>query len=69
MGGLWEAGVKSCKTLSHKSTSSIKYTFEELATLLSKVEACLNYRPISPMSEDKIRQAISNVASAGRRSI
>ncbi|XP_041448462.1 uncharacterized protein LOC121404014 [Drosophila obscura] len=28
------------------------YTFEELSTLLSKIEACLNSRPLSPMSED-----------------
>ncbi|XP_041449635.1 uncharacterized protein LOC121404366 [Drosophila obscura] len=52
MGGLWEAGVKSFKTLFYKSTSTWKYTFEELSTLLSKIEACLNSRPISPMSED-----------------
>ncbi|KAH8307804.1 hypothetical protein KR044_008259 [Drosophila immigrans] len=52
MGGLWEAGVKSFKTLFFKATSTTRYTFEELATLLSKVESCLNSRPISPMSED-----------------
>jgi len=52
MGGLWEAGVKSFKTLFYRSTSSTKYTFEELSTLLCRVEACLNSRPISPMSED-----------------
>ncbi|XP_043862533.1 uncharacterized protein LOC122756543 [Drosophila santomea] len=52
MGGLWEAGVKSFKTLFLKSTSARKYTFEELATLLAKIEACLNSRPLSPMSED-----------------
>ncbi|XP_064554390.1 uncharacterized protein LOC135439586 [Drosophila montana] len=52
MGGLWEAGVKSFKTHFYKSTTSSKYTFEEFATLLSKIEACLNSRPISPMSED-----------------
>lgn len=52
MGGLWEAGVKSFKTLFFKSASSLKHTFEELSTLLSKIEACLNSRPISPMSED-----------------
>jgi len=52
MGGLWEAGVKSFKTLFLKSTSVRKYTFEELATLLAKIEACLNSRPLSPMSED-----------------
>ncbi|XP_070068036.1 uncharacterized protein [Drosophila takahashii] len=52
MGGLWEAGVKSFKTLFYKSTSARKYTFEELSTLLAKIEACLNSRPLSPMSED-----------------
>ncbi|XP_070075146.1 uncharacterized protein [Drosophila takahashii] len=52
MGGLWEAGVKSFKTLFNKSTSARKYTFEELSTLLAKIEACLNSRPLSPMSED-----------------
>ncbi|KAH8388811.1 hypothetical protein KR215_000935, partial [Drosophila sulfurigaster] len=52
MGGLWEAGVKSFKALFYKATSTGKYTFEELSTLLAKIEACLNSRPISPMSED-----------------
>ncbi|XP_070141661.1 uncharacterized protein [Drosophila kikkawai] len=52
MGGLWEAGVKSFKTLFYKASATRKYTFEELATLFAKIEACLNSRPISPMSED-----------------
>ncbi|XP_041452005.1 uncharacterized protein LOC121405395 [Drosophila obscura] len=52
MGGLWEAGVKSFKTLFQRSMCTAKYTLEEFATLLSKIEACLNSRPISPMSED-----------------
>ncbi|XP_041633313.1 uncharacterized protein [Drosophila kikkawai] len=52
MGGLWEEGVKSFKTLFYKASATRKYTFEELATLLAKVEACLNSIPLSPMSED-----------------
>ncbi|XP_051864225.1 uncharacterized protein LOC127566245 [Drosophila albomicans] len=36
MGGLWEAGVKSFKALFYKATSTSKYTFEELSTLLAK---------------------------------
>ncbi|XP_051864315.1 uncharacterized protein LOC127566331 [Drosophila albomicans] len=52
MGGLWEAGVKSFKTHFYKTVSSVKHTFEELSTLLSKIEACLNSRPLSPMSEN-----------------
>ncbi|XP_041674369.1 uncharacterized protein LOC121530061 [Drosophila eugracilis] len=53
-GGLWEAGVKSFKTLFYKSTATRKYTFEELATLLARIEACLNSRPLAPMSEDPV---------------
>ncbi|XP_041449352.1 uncharacterized protein LOC121404191 [Drosophila obscura] len=52
MGGLWEAGVKSFKALFQRSMCNSKYTLEEFATFLSKIEACLNSRPISPMSED-----------------
>ncbi|XP_043660727.1 uncharacterized protein LOC122624982 [Drosophila teissieri] len=52
MGGLWEAGVKSFKTHFYKTTGNFKYTLEELSTLLCRIEACLNSRPISAMSED-----------------
>ncbi|KAH8316840.1 hypothetical protein KR059_012940, partial [Drosophila kikkawai] len=52
MGGLWKAGVKSFKTLFYKSTATRKYTFEELSTLLARIEACLNSRPLASMSED-----------------
>ncbi|XP_051864162.1 uncharacterized protein LOC127566222 [Drosophila albomicans] len=51
MGGLWEA-VKSFKALFYKATSTGKYTFEKLSTLLAKIEACLNSRPITPLYED-----------------
>ncbi|XP_059217544.1 uncharacterized protein LOC131994722 [Stomoxys calcitrans] len=50
MGGLWEAGVKSFKQHFKKSAGCSKYTFEELQTLLSRIEACLNSRPLSPTS-------------------
>ncbi|XP_059225803.1 uncharacterized protein LOC131997935 [Stomoxys calcitrans] len=52
MGGLWEAGVKSFKTHLKKISGGFTYTFEEFCTLLTKIEACLNSRPISTMSED-----------------
>lgn len=52
MGGLWEAGVKSFKTHFKKVSGSFIYTFEEFCTLLAKIEACLNSRPISTISED-----------------
>ncbi|XP_075150778.1 uncharacterized protein LOC142224886 [Haematobia irritans] len=50
MGGLWEAGVKSFKQHFKKSAGSLKYTFEEFQTLLAKIEACLNSRPLTPSS-------------------
>jgi len=50
MGGLWEAGIKSFKTLFYKSITTRKYTFKELSTLLARIEACLNSRPKSPRS-------------------
>lgn len=52
MGGLWEAGVKSFKTHLKKVSTPFKYTFEEFCTLLSRIEACLNSRPISTMSQN-----------------
>ena len=52
MGGLWEAAVKSFKTHFKKTAADFKFTFEEFATLLAKIESCLNSRPISTMSED-----------------
>ncbi|XP_075162874.1 uncharacterized protein LOC142235507 [Haematobia irritans] len=52
MGGLWEAGVKSFKIHFRKVAQNFKHTFEEFQTLLSKIEACLNSRPLSPTSQD-----------------
>ncbi|XP_037824460.1 uncharacterized protein LOC119612685, partial [Lucilia sericata] len=52
MGGLWEAGVKSFKSHFRKTVGCFKYTFEEFSTLLARIEACLNSRPISPQSQD-----------------
>lgn len=52
MGGLWEAGVKSFKLHFRKMAGNYKFTFEEFSTILARVEACLNSRPISPISEN-----------------
>lgn len=53
MGGLWEAGVKSCKTHLKKISGQIRYTFEEFATILASIESCLNSRPLTPLSDDQ----------------
>ncbi|XP_075157506.1 uncharacterized protein LOC142230763 [Haematobia irritans] len=52
MGGLWEAGVKSFKTHFRKVAGQFKHTFEEFQTLLTRIEACLNSRPLCPISEE-----------------
>ncbi|XP_070156737.1 uncharacterized protein [Polyergus mexicanus] len=52
MGGLWEAGVKSCKYHLKRVMGSALFTFEELSTALIQIEACLNSRPLTPMSTD-----------------
>ena len=51
-GGLWEAAVKSMKTHLKRIVSNVKLTFEEFATILSQIEACLNSRPLVPLSCD-----------------
>ena len=50
-GGLWEAAVKSMKVHLRKIVGDVKLSFEELATVLTQVEACLNSRPLTPLPD------------------
>jgi len=43
-GGLWEAAVKSMKHLLQKTVGNAHLRFEELSTVLTRAEACLNSR-------------------------
>ncbi|GFX30342.1 uncharacterized protein TNCV_1964481 [Trichonephila clavipes] len=52
IGGLWEAGIKSTKQLLIKTMKSAVLNFEELVTLVTQIEACLNSRPLTPLSND-----------------
>jgi len=51
-GGLWEAAVKSIKGQLQKTLGTASLTYEEMSTILVRVEACLNSRPITPLSND-----------------
>ncbi|XP_050357238.1 uncharacterized protein LOC126777960 [Nymphalis io] len=51
-GGLWEAGIKSAKTHLKRVIGDSTLTFEELSTVLTQIEACLNSRPMTYLSED-----------------
>ncbi|XP_070171477.1 uncharacterized protein [Polyergus mexicanus] len=50
-GGMWEAGVRSVKHHLRRVLGEHTLTFEEFTTLLCKIEACLNSRPLAPLSD------------------
>ncbi|XP_049880154.1 uncharacterized protein LOC126378727 isoform X1 [Pectinophora gossypiella] len=51
-GGLWEAAVKSAKYHMKRIVGLKTYTYEQLSTIFTEIEAVLNSRPITPMSQD-----------------
>ena len=48
-GGLWEAAVKSMKTLLSKLVAPHHLKYQELETILTEAEAVLNSRPLAPV--------------------
>lgn len=51
-GGIWEGNIKSVKRHLKRVIGSALLTFEEMCTFLTRVEACLNSRPLTPLSAD-----------------
>lgn len=57
-GGIWEAAVKSVKHHLKRVVGETKLTFEEMYSLLCRVEACLNSRPLLPLTDDPTDLAV-----------
>ncbi|XP_038117267.1 uncharacterized protein LOC119769328 [Culex quinquefasciatus] len=51
-GGLWEAAVKSFKKHLRATIGNSVLSQDEFVTLLARIEACLNSRPLTPLSAD-----------------
>ncbi|CAI6351883.1 unnamed protein product [Macrosiphum euphorbiae] len=51
-GGLWEAAVRSTKRLLVRVIGTHVLTYEEFTTVLTRIEAVLNSRPLTPASTD-----------------
>lgn len=51
-GGIYESGVKSMKHHLVRESANRTFDFEQLTTLLCKIEAILNSRPLTPISDD-----------------
>lgn len=51
MGGIYEAGIKSVKSLLKRHLFSTKLTYELLYTVLVQIEGVLNSRPLCPISD------------------
>ncbi|XP_075263347.1 uncharacterized protein LOC142354895 [Convolutriloba macropyga] len=51
-GGLWDTAVKSLKRHMYRSIGKAKLFFEDFTKLLAQIEAILNSRPITSISND-----------------
>ncbi|XP_059050490.1 uncharacterized protein LOC131845442 [Achroia grisella] len=51
-GGLWERGIRSVKYHLKRIIGNSTLTYEEMATVLIQIEACLNSRPQSVLNDD-----------------
>ena len=53
IGGLWETNIKSFKHHLYRAIGEAKLTYEEFSTVCAPIDACLNSRPLSDVSEQE----------------
>ena len=51
-GGLWEGNIKMMKYHMKRIIGNAMLTYDQFVTVLTRIEACLNSRPLSPISSD-----------------
>ncbi|XP_031773721.1 uncharacterized protein LOC116414759 [Apis florea] len=51
-GGLWETAIRSAKRHLLRTIGETRLTYEEFNTMLARVEACMNSKPLHPLSSD-----------------
>lgn len=51
-GGIWESNIRRTKEHLKRVIGIKSLTYDELATILVRIESCLNARPLMPMSDD-----------------
>lgn len=51
-GGLWESNIRSMKHHLYRVLDNSHLTYEELATILVRIESVLNSRPLCPLTTD-----------------
>ncbi|XP_039276065.1 uncharacterized protein LOC120349651 [Nilaparvata lugens] len=56
-GGIWEATVKSAKTLLHRCIGDTALTYEEYDTIFVRIESILNSRPLTELSSEPAEAA------------
>ncbi|XP_062549573.1 uncharacterized protein LOC134214170 [Armigeres subalbatus] len=51
-GGLWEAAIQSAQKHFVRTLGKQTLAYDDMETLLSQIECCLNSRPLVPLSDD-----------------
>ncbi|CAG7828452.1 unnamed protein product, partial [Allacma fusca] len=51
-GGLWEAAIRMMKNHLVRAVGTTVFNYEDMYTILTQVEACMNSRPLTQLSSD-----------------